>query len=127
MTVYKRVIRDLGLKESNEFQSRITEIIDSTQTVILRFLRRREWIEELDNVLAEATIMYFKRRYPEYLNGVSEACFDTQEISSVSDNGQSVSYRSGTDCISAEAKAAGLDDILGRYYAQFLSYRRAWW
>ena len=127
MTVYKRVIRDLGLKDNNEFQIRITEIIDSTQTVILRFLRRREWIEELDNVLAEATIMYFKRRYPEYLNGVSEACFDTQEISSVSDNGQSVSYRSGTDCICAEAKAAGRDDVLGRYYSQLISYRRAWW
>lgn len=81
---------------------------------------------ELDEVLVAAAEEYFVTKYPGYMDGDGTVETNTQEISSINDNGQSVSYRSAKDNISAEAKAAGLDGILGKYYGVLMLYRRAW-
>ena len=126
MTVYDMVTNDLGMPTENQFKEQINRIIGYSQAVILRFLRRSDWPEELDEILVNVSIVYFTRKYPEYATGNEKAAVNTQEIVSISDNGQSVSYRSGIDNISPEAKAAGLDDVLGKYYGTLVLYRRAW-
>ena len=126
MTVYEMVVGDLGIPAESQFTGQIQRIINHTQAVILRFLRRRDWPEELDTTLADASIAYFMRKYPEYASGSTNAAIEAPEIASITDNGQSVSYKSRSDSISSEAKAAGLDDVLGRYYGILVLYRRAW-
>lgn len=126
MTVYEMVISDLGLSTDTEFRDRIQRMIDHTQAVILRFLRLDTLPEELTEVLVDAVELYFVQKYPDYASGSKQAAIDAQEVASISDNGQSVSYKSAADSVSAAAKAAGLDDVLGRYYGTLILYRRAW-
>lgn len=126
MTVYDMVLSDLGLPPANQFAFQIDRIINHTQAVILRFLRLDTLPDELSEILVDATESYFVQKYPDYASGSEQAAIDAQEVVSISDNGQSISYRSGMDNISQEAKAAGLDDVLGRYYGTLILYRRAW-
>ena len=126
MTVYDMVVSDLGLPVVNQFSDQINRIINSTRAVMLRFLRRRDWPEELDEILCSASVSYFTRKYPDYASGDTTAAAETPEIASISDNGQTVSYRSGAESVSEAAKAAGLDDVIGRYYGTLILYRRAW-
>lgn len=126
MTVYDMVVSDLGLPVVNQFADQINRIINSTRAVMLRFLRRRDWPEELDEILCSASVSYFTRKYPDYASGDTTAAAELPEIASISDNGQTVSYRSGAESVSEAARAAGLDDVLGRYYGTLILYRRAW-
>lgn len=126
MTVYDMVVSDLGLPVVNQFSDQINRIINSTRAVMLRFLRRRDWPEELDEILCSASVSYFTRKYPDYVSGDTTAAAETPEIASISDNGQTVSYRAGAESVSEAAKAAGLDDVIGRYYGTLILYRRAW-
>lgn len=126
MTVYDMVVSDLGLQVVNQFSDQINRIINSTRAVMLRFLRRRDWPEELDEILCSASVSYFTRKYPDYVSGDTTAAAETPEIASISDNGQTVSYRAGAESVSEAARAAGLDDVLGRYYGTLILYRRAW-
>ena len=126
MTVYDMVVSDLGLPVVNQFSDQINRIINSTRAVMLRFLRRRDWPEELDEILCSASVSYFTRKYPDYASGDTTAAAETPEIASISDNGQTVSYRSGAESVSEAARAAGLDDVIGRYYGTLILYRRAW-
>ena len=126
MTVYDMVVSDLGLPVVNQFSEQINRIINSTRAVMLRFLRRRDWPEELEEILCSASVSYFTRKYPDYASGDTTAAAETPEIASISDNGQTVSYRAGTESVSGAAKAAGLDDVIGRYYGTLILYRRAW-
>lgn len=126
MTVYDMVVSDLGLPVVNQFSEQINRIINSTRAVMLRFLRRRDWPEELEEILCNASVSYFTRKYPDYASGDTTAAAETPEIASISDNGQTVSYRSGAESVSEAARAAGLDDVLGRYYGTLILYRRAW-
>ena len=126
MTVYDMVVSDLGLPVVNQFADQINRIINSTRAVMLRFLRRRDWPEELDEILCSASVSYFTRKYPDYASGDTTAAAEPPEIASISDNGQTVSYRSGAESVSEAAKAAGLDDVIGRYYGTLILYRRAW-
>lgn len=126
MTVYDMVVSDLGLPVVNQFSDHINRIINSTRAVMLRFLRRRDWPEELDEILCSASVSYFTRKYPDYVSGDTTAAAETPEIASISDNGQTVSYRAGAESVSEAAKAAGLDDVIGRYYGTLILYRRAW-
>ena len=126
MTVYDMVVSDLGLPVVNQFSEQINRIINSTRAVMLRFLRRRDWPEELEEILCSASVSYFTRKYPDYASGDTTAAAETPEIASISDNGQTVSYRSGAESVSEAARAAGLDDVLGRYYGTLILYRRAW-
>lgn len=126
MTVYDMVVSDLGLPVVNQFSEQINRIINSTRAVMLRFLRRRDWPEELEEILCSASVSYFTRKYPDYASGDTTAAAETPEIASISDNGQTVSYRSGAESVSEAAKAAGLDDVIGRYYGTLILYRRAW-
>lgn len=126
MTVYDMVVSDLGLPVVNQFSDQINRIINSTRAVMLRFLRRRDWPEELDEILCNASVSYFLRKYPDYTSGDTTAAAEMPEIASISDNGQTVSYRSGAESVSEAAKAAGLDDVIGRYYGTLILYRRAW-
>lgn len=126
MTVYDMVVSDLGLPVVNQFSDQINRIINSTRAVMLRFLRRRDWPEELDEILCSASVSYFTRKYPDYASGDTTAAAETPEIASISDNGQTVSYRAGAESVSEAARAAGLDDVLGRYYGTLILYRRAW-
>ena len=126
MTVYDMVVSDLGLPVVNQFADQINRIINSTRAVMLRFLRRRDWPEELDEILCSASVSYFTRKYPDYASGDTTAAAEPPEIASISDNGQTVSYRSGAESVSEAARAAGLDDVLGRYYGTLILYRRAW-
>lgn len=126
MTVYDMVVSDLGLPVVNQFSDQINRIINSTRAVMLRFLRRRDWPEELDEILCSASVSYFTRKYPDYASGDTTAAAELPEIASISDNGQTVSYRSGAESVSEAARAAGLDDVLGRYYGTLILYRRAW-
>ena len=126
MTVYDMVVSDLGLPVVNQFSDQINRIINSTRAVMLRFLRRREWPEELNEILCSASVSYFTRKYPDYASGDTTAAAELPEIASISDNGQTVSYRSGAESVSEAARAAGLDDVLGRYYGTLILYRRAW-
>lgn len=126
MTVYDMVVSDLGLPVVNQFSDQINRIINSTRAVMLRFLRRRDWPEELDEILCSASVSYFTRKYPDYASGDTTAAAETPEIASISDNGQTVSYRAGAESVSEAAKAAGLDDVIGRYYGTLILYRRAW-
>ena len=126
MTVYDMVVSDLGLPVVNQFADQINRIINSTRAVMLRFLRRRDWPEELEEILCSASVSYFTRKYPDYASGDTTAAAELPEIASISDNGQTVSYRSGAESVSEAARAAGLDDVLGRYYGTLILYRRAW-
>ena len=126
MTVYDMVVSDLGLPVVNQFADQINRIINSTRAVMLRFLRRRDWPEELDEILCSASVSYFTRKYPDYASGDTTAAAETPEIASISDNGQTVSYRAGAESVSEAARAAGLDDVIGRYYGTLILYRRAW-
>lgn len=126
MTVYDMVVSDLGLPVVNQFSDQINRIINSTRAVMLRFLRRRDWPEELDEILCSASVSYFTRKYPDYVSGDTTAAAETPEIASISDNGQTVSYRAGAESVSEAARAAGLDDVIGRYYGTLILYRRAW-
>lgn len=126
MTVYDMVVSDLGLPVVNQFSDQINRIINSTRAVMLRFLRRRDWPEELDEILCSASVSYFTRKYPDYASGDTTAAAETPEIASISDNGQTVSYRAGAESVSDTARAAGLDDVIGRYYGTLILYRRAW-
>nr|DAJ70352.1 MAG TPA: hypothetical protein [Caudoviricetes sp.] len=126
MTVYDMVVSDLGLPVVNQFSDHINRIINSTRAVMLRFLRRRDWPEELDEILCSASVSYFTRKYPDYASGDTTAAAETPEIASISDNGQTVSYRAGAESVSEAARAAGLDDVIGRYYGTLILYRRAW-
>lgn len=126
MTVYDMVVSDLGLPVVNQFSEQINRIINSTRAVMLRFLRRRDWPEELEEILCSASVSYFTRKYPDYASGDTTAAAETPEIASISDNGQTVSYRAGAESVSEAARAAGLDDVLGRYYGTLILYRRAW-
>lgn len=126
MTVYDMVVSDLGLPVVNQFSDQINRIINSTRAVMLRFLRRRDWPEELNEILCSASVSYFTRKYPDYASGDTTAAAELPEIASISDNGQTVSYRSGAESVSEAARAAGLDDVLGRYYGTLILYRRAW-
>lgn len=126
MTVYDMVVSDLGLPVVNQFSDQINRIINSTRAVMLRFLRRRDWPEELDEILCSASVSYFTRKYPDYASGDTTAAAETPEIASISDNGQTVSYRAGAESVSEAARAAGLDDVIGRYYGTLILYRRAW-
>ena len=126
MTVYDMVVSDLGLPVVNQFSDQINRIINSTRAVMLRFLRRRDWPEELDEILCSASVSYFTRKYPDYASGDTTAAAEPPEIASISDNGQTVSYRAGAESVSEAARAAGLDDVLGRYYGTLILYRRAW-
>lgn len=126
MTVYDMVVSDLGLPVVNQFSEQINRIINSTRAVMLRFLRRRDWPEELDEILCSASVSYFTRKYPDYASGDTTAAAETPEIASISDNGQTVSYRAGAESVSEAARAAGLDDVIGRYYGTLILYRRAW-
>ena len=126
MTVYDMVVSDLGLPVVNQFSEQINRIINSTRAVMLRFLRRRDWPEELEEILYSASVSYFTRKYPDYASGDTTAAAELPEIASISDNGQTVSYRSGAESVSEAARAAGLDDVLGRYYGTLILYRRAW-
>ena len=126
MTAYELVISDLGLSPDTEFKDKIERTIDYTQAVILHFLRRDELPAELDEVLIAAAEEYFVTNFKVDMDGDGTVETNTQEISSINDNGQSVSYRSAKDNISAEAKAAGLDGVLGKYYGVLTLYRRAW-
>ena len=51
MTVYDMVVSDLGLPVVNQFADQINRIINSTRAVMLRFLRRRDWPEEVDGAI----------------------------------------------------------------------------
>jgi hypothetical protein len=126
MTVYDMVVSDLGLPVVNQFSDQINRIINSTRAVMLRFLRRRDWPEELDEILCSASVSYFTRKYPDYASGDTTAAAEPPEIASISDNGQTVSYRAGAESVSEAARAAGLDDVIGRYYGTLILYRRAW-
>lgn len=126
MTVYDMVVSDLGLPVVNQFADQINRIINSTRAVMLRFLRRRDWPEELDEILCGASVSYFTRKYPDYASGDTTAAAETPEIASISDNGQTVSYRAGAESVSEAARAAGLDDVIGKYYGTLILYRRAW-
>ena len=126
MTVYDMVVSDLGLPVVNQFSDQINRIINSTRAVMLRFLRRRDWPEELEEILCSASVSYFTRKYPDYASGDTTAAAETPEIASISDNGQTVSYRAGAESVSEAARAAGLDDVIGRYYGTLILYRRAW-
>lgn len=126
MTVYDMVVSDLGLPVVNQFADQINRIINSTRAVMLRFLRRRDWPEELDEILCSASVSYFTRKYPDYASGDTTAAAETPEIASISDNGQTVSYRAGAESVSEAARAAGLDDVIGKYYGTLILYRRAW-
>lgn len=126
MTVYDMVVSDLGLPVVNQFSDQINRIINSTRAVMLRFLRRRDWPAELDEILCSASVSYFTRKYPDYASGDTTAAAEAPEIASISDNGQTVSYRAGAESVSEAAKAAGLDDVIGRYYGTLILYRRAW-
>ena len=126
MTVYDMVVSDLGLPVVNQFADQINRIINSTRAVMLRFLRRRDWPEELDEILCSASVSYFTRKYPDYVSGDTTAAAETPEIASISDNGQTVSYRAGAESVSEAARAAGLDDVIGKYYGTLILYRRAW-
>lgn len=126
MTVYDMVVSDLGLPVVNQFADQINRIINSTRAVMLRFLRRRDWPEELDEILCSASVSYFTRKYPDYASGDTTAAAEPPEIASISDNGQTVSYRAGAESVSEAARAAGLDDVIGRYYGTLILYRRAW-
>lgn len=126
MTVYDMVVSDLGLPVVNQFSEQINRIINSTRAVMLRFLRRRDWPEELNEILCSASVSYFTRKYPDYASGDTTAAAETPEIASISDNGQTVSYRAGAESVSEAARAAGLDDVIGRYYGTLILYRRAW-
>lgn len=126
MTVYDMVVSDLGLPVVNPSSEQINRIINSTRAVMLRFLRRRDWPEELDEILCSASVSYFTRKYPDYASGDTTAAAEPPEIASISDNGQTVSYRAGAESVSEAARAAGLDDVLGRYYGTLILYRRAW-
>ena len=126
MTVYDMVVSDLGLPVVNQFSDHINRIINSTRAVMLRFLRRRDWPEELEEILCSASVSYFTRKYPDYASGDTTAAAETPEIASISDNGQTVSYRAGAESVSEAARAAGLDDVIGRYYGTLILYRRAW-
>lgn len=126
MTVYDMVVSDLGLPVVNQFSEQINRIINSTRAVMLRFLRRRDWPEELEEILCSASVSYFTRKYPDYASGDTTAAAEMPEIASISDNGQTVSYRAGAESVSEAARAAGLDDVIGRYYGTLILYRRAW-
>jgi hypothetical protein len=126
MTVYDMVVSDLGLPVVNPSSEQINRIINSTRAVMLRFLRRRDWPDELNEILCNASVSYFTRKYPDYASGDTTAAAELPEIASISDNGQTVSYRSGAESVSEAARAAGLDDVLGRYYGTLILYRRAW-
>nr|DAS44520.1 MAG TPA: hypothetical protein [Caudoviricetes sp.] len=126
MTVYDMVVSDLGLPVVNQFADQINRIINSTRAVMLRFLRRRDWPEELDEILCSASVSYFTRKYPDYASGDTTAAAEPPEIASISDNGQTVSYRAGAESVSEAARAAGLDDVIGKYYGTLILYRRAW-
>ena len=126
MTVYDMVVSDLGLPVVNQFADQINRIINSTRAVMLRFLRRRDWPEELDEILCSASVSYFTRKYPDYASGDTTAAAEPPEIASIRDNGQTVSYRAGAESVSEAARAAGLDDVIGRYYGTLILYRRAW-
>lgn len=126
MTVYDMVVSDLGLPVVNQFSDHINRIINSTRAVMLRFLRRRDWPEELDEILCSASVSYFTRKYPDYASGDTTAAAEPPEIASISDNGQTVSYRAGAESVSEAARAAGLDDVIGKYYGTLILYRRAW-
>lgn len=126
MTVYDMVVSDLGLPVVNQFSEQINRIINSTRAVMLRFLRRRDWPEELDEILCSASVSYFTRKYPDYASGDTTAAAEPPEIASISDNGQTVSYRAGAESVSEAARAAGLDDVIGKYYGTLILYRRAW-
>ncbi len=127
MTVYEMVASDLNLSKKTIHKDRIQRIINHTQAVILRFLRRDTLPVELTEVLAEASKIYFVRKYPEYAKETLKAEeVDVQEIASISDQGQSISYRTASDSENAVAKEAGLDDVLGRFYGKLISYRRLW-
>lgn len=126
MTVYDMVVSDLGLPVVNQFSDQINRIINSTRAVMLRFLRRRDWPEELDEILCSASVSYFTRKYPDYASGDTTAAAEPPEIASISDNGQTVSYRAGAESVSEAARAAGLDDVIGKYYGTLILYRRAW-
>ena len=91
MTVYDMVVSDLGLPVVNQFSDQINRIINSTRAVMLRFLRRRDWPEELDEILCSASVSYFTRKYPDYASGDTTAAAEPPEIASISDNGQTVS------------------------------------
>lgn len=126
MTVYDMVVSDLGLPVVNQFSEQINRIINSTRAVMLRFLRRRDWPEELEEILCSASVSYFTRKYPDYASGDTTAAAEPPEIASISDNGQTVSYRAGAESVSEAARAAGLDDVIGKYYGTLILYRRAW-
>ena len=126
MTVYDMVVSDLGLPVVNQFADQINRIINSTRAVMLRFLRRRDWPEELEEILCSASVSYFTRKYPDYASGDTTAAAEPPEIASISDNGQTVSYRAGAESVSEAARAAGLDDVIGKYYGTLILYRRAW-
>ena len=126
MTVYDMVVSDLGLPVVNPSSEQINRIINSTRAVMLRFLRRRDWPEELNEILCNASVSYFTRKYPDYASGDTTAAAELPEIASISDNGQTVSYRAGAESVSEAARAAGLDDVIGRYYGTLILYRRAW-
>ena len=126
MTVYDMVVSDLGLPVVNQFSEQINRIINSTRAVMLRFLRRRDWPEELEEILCNASVSYFTRKYPDYASGDTTAAAELPEIASISDNGQTVSYRSGAESVSEAARAAGLDVVIGRYYGSLILYRREW-
>lgn len=126
MTVYDMVVSDLGLPVVNPSSEQINRIINSTRAVMLRFLRRRDWPDELNEILCNASVSYFTRKYPDYASGDTTAAAELPEIASISDNGQTVSYRSGAESVSEAARAAGLDDVIGRYYGTLILYRRAW-
>lgn len=126
MTVYDMVVSDLGLPVVNSSSEQINRIINSTRAVMLRFLRRRDWPDELNEILCNASVSYFTRKYPDYASGDTTAAAELPEIASISDNGQTVSYRSGAESVSEAARAAGLDDVIGRYYGTLILYRRAW-
>lgn len=126
MTVYDMVVSDLGLPVVNPSSEQINRIINSTRAVMLRFLRRRDWPDELNEILCNASVSYFTRKYPDYASGDTTAAAELPEIASISDNGQTVSYRSGAESVSEAARATGLDDVLGRYYGTLILYRRAW-
>ena len=123
MTVYELVIKDLGLTSDTPFKDNIQRIIDSTEAVILRYLRRQELPEDLTEVLVNASVNYFLQKYPSYKSGV-DTVQNNPKIASISDNGQSISY--APDDISQGAKNAGFDSILGQYYGVLVLYRRLW-
>ena len=107
----------------NTFDSRLLRELETTKALMLGYLNRVELPPELRPVLIEATELYFLKKYPDYASGGLESKAGEPQIASISDNGQSVSYRSDTDKVSAKAIASGLDPILGRFWVQLNHWR----